>query len=65
MEDDGRKVCVDCNTLSPPTDSDYTLISQRHGWRLTRSTDAEGKRSAEWRCPQCFVKIREKLQPKK
>ena len=28
-------ICIDCGTTSPSTDTNYTLISARHGWRLT------------------------------
>jgi hypothetical protein len=50
-----RQECVDCNLQSPPTDTNYTLISSRHGWRLTRLRSAHGQFVAEWRCPQCWT----------
>jgi hypothetical protein len=37
------------------TDTNYTLISARHGWRLTLHTAANGTRQAEWRCPMCWA----------
>jgi hypothetical protein len=46
--------CVECGTKSPETETNYTLISSRHGWRLTRSFDAEGRRVMQWRCPNCW-----------
>ncbi len=52
----GRHRCVDCDKLSPETDTNYTLISARHGWRLTRGADAAGRTVVEWRCPQCWEK---------
>ena len=57
---DGRQMCVDCGLLAPPTETNFTLISQRHGWRLTRHTDPSGKRSLEWRCPKCYSLVKEK-----
>lgn len=51
-----RHECVDCGKLSPPTETNYTLISSQHGWRLTLGTDALGKRVMQWRCPKCWSK---------
>ena len=58
--DDEKKACVDCGTVAPPTETNYTLISQRHGWRLTRTVDGKGRRAVEWRCPKCYARFREK-----
>jgi len=49
-----RHRCVDCNVQSPPTDTNYTLISARYGWRLTRGVDATGRTVMQWRCPKCW-----------
>jgi hypothetical protein len=49
-----RQKCVDCHELSPETDTNYTLIGSRFGWRLTRTMDAKGVAGAEWRCPGCW-----------
>lgn len=49
-----RQTCVDCGAMSPPTETNYTLISKKHGWRLTRWTDANGLLHLEWRCPSCW-----------
>lgn len=46
--------CVGCNASSPKTDTEYTLISARHGWRLTRTRSADGTAVVEWRCPDCW-----------
>jgi hypothetical protein len=48
------KVCVECRAIAPATDSAYTLISQRFGWRLVYALDAQGKRVPQWRCDKCF-----------
>lgn len=51
--------CIDCGSLPPPTDPDNTLIS-RHGWRLTRAVDGDGRKRMEWRCPECWKEYRSK-----
>lgn len=62
LEDDegpaNRHVCVDCGRLSPATTTTITLISARHGWRMTLKKDHEGRQSPEWRCPSCWQKFR-------
>jgi hypothetical protein len=50
--------CVDCGAPAPHTDTNYTLISSRYGWRLTRSMDAHGNKVMEWRCPDCWQAYR-------
>lgn len=49
-----RKRCSDCNHLAPPTDTNFTLISSQHGWRLSFETDESGRRLSIWRCPRCW-----------
>ena len=51
--------CIECGTLQPQTNTNYTLISSRYGWRLTRTIDDEGRRIMEWRCPMCWARYRE------
>jgi uncharacterized paraquat-inducible protein A len=60
-----RQQCVDCRQLAPQTETNYTLISQQHGWRVSRTVDASGRRAMEWRCPRCFAKHRERSLPKR
>ena len=55
--------CIDCGKKPPPTDTNYTLISARHGWRLTRGADHDGQRVMEWRCPSCWQAYRKKEAP--
>jgi nitrate reductase cytochrome c-type subunit len=57
MTDD--RVCVDCHAHAPATNTGYTLISAKHGWRLSRST-ANGKIAMEWHCPSCWEKYKKK-----
>jgi hypothetical protein len=49
-----RQKCIDCQALSPETDTNYTLISAQYGWRVTRITTSEGDLVIEWRCPACW-----------
>lgn len=51
-----RRQCVTCGTLSPATETNYTLISSQHGWRLTRELDRSGQFVMQWRCPKCWAK---------
>ncbi|MFI5301453.1 MAG: hypothetical protein ACHREM_25480 [Polyangiales bacterium] len=53
-----REVCADCKKPSPETDTNYTLISSRYGWRLTRSRGPDGKAIVEWRCADCWRKYK-------
>ena len=60
-DDDDKKshTCVDCGTTSPSTETNYTLISARHGWRLTLGQDKTGARTMQWRCPTCWTRYRQ------
>jgi hypothetical protein len=53
-----RKQCSDCGNLSPPVESQHTLISASAGWRLTIGTDGLGRRTIIWRCPVCVARLR-------
>ena len=53
--------CVDCGVLSPPTHTSHTLISAKHGWRLSRKKLADGAVVYEWRCLSCFNEQKAKL----
>jgi hypothetical protein len=47
--------CVDCRAHSPPTRTQHTLISAKHGWRLIRVAGSDGSHRFEWRCPKCWA----------
>ena len=47
--------CVDCGASSPPTRTAHTLISAKHGWRLSRKKLSDGSTAYEWRCQGCFT----------
>jgi hypothetical protein len=53
-EASGPRLCVDCRTVSPATQTSYTLISARYGWRLSFGAGKDGRKVAEWRCPACW-----------
>jgi hypothetical protein len=50
--------CCDCREPKPQTETNYTLISARHGWRLTRRREPDGTLALEWHCPQCWTRRR-------
>lgn len=52
------RYCGACGAPAPKTDTDYTLISAAHGWRLLRTVGTDGALSMSWRCPTCFAKRR-------
>jgi len=45
--------CTDCGGVSPETETPYTLISSRYGWRVLFITQ-DGQRIPQWRCPDCW-----------
>jgi hypothetical protein len=49
----GRR-CHDCGIISPETETSYTLISSRYGWRLELISDLAGQKVSIWRCPDCW-----------
>jgi len=55
-------VCVDCNEQSPQTETSYTLISSRYGWRLSLEEGPSGERVAIWRCPSCWTRHRSRTK---
>jgi hypothetical protein len=49
------RACCDCGLPSPNTETSYTLISSRYGWRLEIVVvPGTGKRRSLWRCPSCW-----------
>ncbi len=63
MPDEDRIHCIDCGVAAPPTETNYTLISSRHGWRSVRVIDQDGRKMLEWRCPSCWPHYRQKSVP--
>jgi hypothetical protein len=54
-----RPACADCKRLAPETETEYTLISTDHGWRLTRVRKPDGAFVFVWRCPTCWRAYKE------
>ncbi|MFO0618553.1 MAG: hypothetical protein U0414_38530 [Polyangiaceae bacterium] len=49
-----ERCCVDCGAKAPKTQTAHTLISSKHGWRLSRAATGDGY-AFHWRCPRCWV----------
>jgi hypothetical protein len=49
-----RETCVGCGVRAPATDTNYTLISSKHGWRLLRRALGDGEYALDWRCRECW-----------
>lgn len=60
-----KPVCIQCGALPPPTFTNYTLISQKHGWRLILDEIEPGKRIPKWWCPACWARHKENRKPAK
>jgi hypothetical protein len=50
--------CADCGIAAPQTETNYTLISARHGWRLSLQRTPDGRKETVWRCPSCWELFR-------
>ena len=61
-EDRNQQICVGCRTRAPDTQTEYTLISSRFGWRLTRRIERDGTFAMEWRCPACWQRYKTERQ---
>ena len=48
--------CERCGVESPPTQTNYTLISQKHAWRMVIADLPSGKKTPVWYCPKCWEK---------
>jgi len=54
-----ERKCVGCGALPPSSGSgSITLLSLKHGWRLSRKSDAAGEARSEWRCRSCWTAYR-------
>jgi hypothetical protein len=57
-----KPVCVGCGSVAPLTITNYTLISQKHGWRLILEEEEPGRRISKWWCPSCWAEQRKARQ---
>jgi hypothetical protein len=49
------RTCTDCGARAPSTETNYTLISASHGWRLSRRPGLPSETPIlDWRCPGCW-----------
>jgi DNA-directed RNA polymerase subunit RPC12/RpoP len=54
-------VCVDCGAKQPSASrTDNTLVG-KDGWRLLRRKDENDEVGLEWRCPECWAKLKRSL----
>ena len=52
------QICVDCKAVSPPINTNYTLIGT-HSWRVTRVV-RRGLPRMDWRCADCWNKFKKR-----
>ena len=57
------EVCASCGKRAPKTETEYTLISARYGWRLTREKSKDGNYSVKWHCPACWRTLKAASKP--
>ncbi len=50
------QTCDRCGLTSPPTETNYTLIGQKHAWRMLVLETANGSKTPVWYCPKCWEK---------
>ncbi len=55
-----ERKCASCGVPAPGVQTDFTLISARHGWRLRRTVLGDGSILMEWHCPTCWKQHRAK-----
>lgn len=65
--DQNQQLCCVCGAASPITQTNYTLISPKHQWRMELRTVDGGGRAPFWYCPTCWqaMKRTRSTQPKK
>jgi hypothetical protein len=54
--------CVGCGQRAPETETHYSLISAKFGWRLRRFRTPSGKLAFEWRCSACWRTLKARSQ---
>ena len=57
MDESLERVCTGCGVHAPQTDTDYTLISSRFGWRVRRYVEGD-EPITEWWCPACWAELK-------
>ena len=59
----GKQHCALCRAASPPSETNYTLISPKHAWRMVVEVDADGRKEPVWYCPKCWEKRKRNARP--
>ncbi|MGC4063428.1 MAG: hypothetical protein QM784_01990 [Polyangiaceae bacterium] len=54
-----KQQCCVCRAESPLTNTNYTLISPRHQWRMELRTDEHGNKEPLWYCPHCWERMKQ------
>jgi hypothetical protein len=57
-----KQECCICRAESPMTQTNYTLISSRHQWRMELKTDENGRKEPHWYCPTCWSRVKQVRQ---
>lgn len=52
----GGRTCVRCRAQAPETQTEYTLIGEKHAWRCAKAAGPDGTATLEWYCPKCWKK---------
>lgn len=52
------RVCDKCGMRSPKTQTDYTLITTKSGWRMTRKKKEDNTYEVIWYCPECWLHVK-------
>jgi hypothetical protein len=55
--------CMTCGAHPPETESAYTLIGGKAGWRLTRTKRDDGSVLTQWRCADCWNAFKKAAPP--
>lgn len=58
-EDEKQQICSLCREASPITQTNFTLISNKHQWRMELVCGADGHKEPRWYCPECWQKLKQ------
>ena len=54
-----QQECCVCHDVSPVTQTNYTLISPKHQWRMEVRMGQNGVKEPLWYCPSCWEIIKQ------
>ncbi len=55
--------CAGCAAVSPTTETNYTLISPKHAWRMVVEVTEDGRKEPSWYCPKCWERRKRQARP--